>query len=298
MTELSKEILSDYQVRKTKAQKGRFIKFMQTKFPDIKVEQGGFGKNHNLILGDSKTAKVIVGAHYDTCAALPFPNFITPKNLFIYILYNLLLLLPMLALIGVFMATMNALYYFAGILYAFVLFAVMMLGKPNEHTANDNTSGVVALCEIWAALSDEERAKCAFVFFDNEENGLLGSSFYRKRHKKEIKNQLMINLDCISDGDYIMVIKTATAKKLHGGIVDSSFTATEGKEIVHTDSSTTIYPSDQANFPVSVAIAALKKNRVVGYYLDKIHTKHDVNFDEGNIDIVRDGVMNIVSKVG
>ena len=298
MTELSNTILSDYQVRKTKAQKARFIEFMQKTFPDMKIERGGFGKNQNLILGDHATAKVIVGAHYDTCAALPFPNFITPKNLFIYIVYNLLLLLPMLVLIGVFAATSNAIYYFAGMLYAILLFVVMMAGKPNRHTANDNTSGVVALCEIWDALTEEERAKCALVFFDNEENGLLGSSFYRSRHKKEVKDQLMINLDCISDGDYLMVIKNAAAKKRYGGIVEGAFEATEGKEMIHTDSSTTIYPSDQANFPVSVAVAALKKNKVVGYYMDKIHTKHDVNFDERNIEIIRDGVKDIISKIG
>ena len=297
MTEFSNTILSDYQVRKTKAQKARFIEFMQKTFPDMKVERGGFGKNQNLILGDPKTAKVIVGAHYDTCAALPFPNFITPKNLLVYILYNLILLLPMIVLIGVFTATSNTLYYFAGMLYAILLFVVMIAGKPNEHTANDNTSGVVALCEIWDALTEEERAKCALVFFDNEENGLLGSSFYRSSHKKEVKDQLMINLDCISDGDYLMVIKNAAAKKRYGGIVEGAFEATEGKEMIHTDSSTTIYPSDQANFPVSVAIAALKKNKVVGYYMDKIHTKHDVNFDERNIDIISAGVKDIISNI-
>ena len=297
MTELSNTILSDYQVRKTGAQKAKFIEFMQKTFPDMKIERGGFGKNQNLILGDPRTAKVIVGAHYDTCAVLPFPNFITPKNLLFYIIYNLLLLLPMIVLIGVFLKTTSVFFYIAGMLYAVALFVTMVMGKPNEHTANDNTSGVVALCEIWAALTDEERAKCAIVFFDNEENGLLGSSFYRSRHKNEVKDQLMINLDCISDGDYIMVIKNAAAKKSYGGLVEGAFEATEGKEMVHTDSSGTIYPSDQAGFPMNVAIAALKKNKVLGYYLDKIHTKHDVNFDERNIDIISAGVKDIISNI-
>ena len=298
MTELSSNILSSYQVRKTKEQKTRFIELIKGEFPQLRVEAGGFGKSRNLILGDPKTAKIIVGAHYDTCAALPFPNFITPKNILIYILYNLILLAPMIALIGVFAATSNFLYYVAALLYAFGMSMVMIKGKPNEHTANDNTSGVIALCEMWSALSEEDKAKCAFVFFDNEENGLLGSAFYRKLHKKEIKDQLMINLDCISDGDHIMVIKNGAAEKRYGDVLDGSFEPTYGKEVVLEKAASTIYPSDQANFPVNVAITALKKNKLVGYYLDKIHTKHDVNFDERNIDIICSGVKKILTKVG
>ena len=297
MTELSNKILSDYQVRKTKAQKARFIEFMKGEFPQICVEQGGLGKNQNLILGDPRTAKIIVGAHYDTCARLPFPNFLTPKNFLVYILYNLLLLAPMIILIGLFGATENILYYVFALLYAIAMTCVMTMGKPNEHTANDNTSGIIALCEIWSALSDEDKAKCALVFFDNEENGLLGSAFYRKRHKKEIKDQLMINLDCISDGDHIMVIKNGAAVKRYGDVLDGSFESADGKSFLFEKAISTIYPSDQANFPVNVAIAAMKKNKVIGYYLDKIHTKHDVNLDEKNIELICDGVKRIVSKI-
>lgn len=297
MTELSEKILASWQVRKTREQKTAFIEFMKGELPSISVEEGGLGKNRNLIIGDPKTAKVIVGAHYDTCAALPFPNFITPKNFLVYVLYNLLLLLPMIALIVVFFNTLNLLFYFAALAYAFGLSALMMLGKPNKRTANDNTSGVIALCELWASLSDDEKAKTALVFFDNEENGLLGSRFYRSKHKSEIKNQLMINLDCISDGDYIMVIKSATAQKQYGGSIDGSFVSDGGKTVVPALSSNTLYPSDQSNFPHHVAIAALKKNKLVGYYLDKIHTKHDQNFDRANIILICDGIKRLISKI-
>ena len=295
MTELSEKILADWQVRKTKKQKTAFIEFMKGELPDLKIEEGGLMKSRNLILGDPATAKTLIGAHYDTCAALPFPNFITPKNFLVYILYNLLLLLPMIAMIAVFFRTMNLVFYFLGLGYAVAMMLVMMAGVPNKHTANDNTSGVVALCEIWAALSDEEKKRTALVFFDNEENGLLGSRLYAARHKSQIKNQLMINLDCISDGDYIMVISSKSAEKKHGAVVSGAFESRDGKTVVLASSKNTLYPSDQANFPSHVAIAALKKNKLVGYYLDKIHTKHDVNFDEKNIGLICDGVHKIVS---
>ena len=184
MTELSEKILANWQIRKSHKQKTAFIEFIKSEIPEIKTEEGGFGHNRNLIVGDPESAKVIIGAHYDTCAALPFPNFLTPKNIFIYLLYQLLLVLPMIALIVASRITLNPWFYFGGFAYMIILMGIMLFGAPNKHTANDNTSGVVALCELWAAMSDEDRAKTVLVFFDNEENGLLGSAFYRKKHKK------------------------------------------------------------------------------------------------------------------
>ena len=78
LTELSRKILEDYQVRKTKKQKQAFIELLQTYIPGLQVQKMGIPKSQNLVIGDPKTAKVLLSAHYDTCAQLPFPNFITP----------------------------------------------------------------------------------------------------------------------------------------------------------------------------------------------------------------------------
>ena len=80
MTEISREILDKYQIRKTGPQKTAFIEFLKGKFPHLRVEAGGFPKSRNLVVGDPDRAKVIFCAHYDTCAVLPFPNLITPKK--------------------------------------------------------------------------------------------------------------------------------------------------------------------------------------------------------------------------
>ena len=101
MTEFSQTILKDWQVRRTKAQKTAFIDFMKQQLPGISVEEGGLFKNRNLVLGDVKSAKVILTAHYDTCARMIVPNFITPKNFLLYICYAVLLCIPFLFIIGV-----------------------------------------------------------------------------------------------------------------------------------------------------------------------------------------------------
>ena len=91
MTELSRKILESYQVRKTTKQKDAFIALLREYFPELQIEQSKFPKCRNLIIGDVENAKLLLTAHYDTCAWLPFPNFITPKSPILALLYSLLI---------------------------------------------------------------------------------------------------------------------------------------------------------------------------------------------------------------
>ena len=203
MTELSREILRDWQVRKTKEQKSRFIAFLQERLPALRIEEGGLPRCRNLVLGDPESADVVFSAHYDTCARLPFPNFITPRNLVIYLLYQLLILLPFFALAALLSILLIRLGVYAPLAFMLswllamaALLYVFLFGPANPHTANDNTSGVLMLCELIGTLSEEERARCAFVFFDHEETGLFGSSRFASQHRKAMKDRLLINFDC------------------------------------------------------------------------------------------------------
>ena len=88
----SKTVLDRYQIRKSKAQKQAFRTYLrsvaQQQGYTTTEERGALGAT-NLIVGSPDTAKVVYTAHYDTCAVLPFPNFITPKNILLYLLYQL-----------------------------------------------------------------------------------------------------------------------------------------------------------------------------------------------------------------
>ena len=305
MTTLSETILSDWQVRKTRKQKNAFIEFMQSQIPGLQVEQGGFGNNRNLVLGDVKSAKVIIGAHYDTCARLPFPNFMPPKNIPLYIGYSLLICLPFLVLMGILSGVLMALTdnfllaYWGSFLPAMALmFYLFMGGKPNPHTVNDNTSGVITLCELIASMPPEQMSQTAFVFFDNEENGLLGSAFFTKLHKKDhLKNKLMINFDCVSDGDHMLFVLNKPAQKAYGEAFAAAYPSSAEKTVLIEKSSNTMYPSDQANFPMGVGVAALKKKKFVGIYLDRIHTVKDTVFQEKNIKFFVDGTQRLLDAI-
>jgi len=303
VTELSQKILADYQVRKTKAQKLRFVDFIKENIPDASVEEGGFPKSRNIVVGDPEKAKVIFTAHYDTCAVLPFPNLILPKNMPATLLYGILICLPFMAFMLLVQAGVSAItddffviYWASLIALIGSIFGVFFFGPANKHTVNDNTSGVITLIELMASLTEEERAEAAFVFFDNEEYGLIGSSWFRSRHKAAVKNTLLVNFDCVSDGDNILFVLNKKADKEWGEAFKESFQAAEGKALCFESSSKAFYPSDQSGYPFSIGVAAMKKKPLFGLYLDRIHTKRDTVMDEENIKILVDGVCKFVRR--
>ncbi len=298
-------ILPEYEVRKSKAQKARFVDMLSEKYGDrLRVEETrGLIKSRNVIIGDPERAKVVFTAHYDTAPVMPFPNFITPKNIPVYLLYQLLLVLviyiPVALVVGVSMyltrglsesvqIIINEAVFFASLIGVMWL---LLDGPANRHTANDNTSGVVAVLTLADRLTSDD---FAFILFDNEERGLLGSSSYAAAHKSVRENTMIVNLDCISDGDHVMFLiskkasGSAYATALEGLAED--VLGEHGKSAIITGPRGTVYPSDQRSFKVSIGVAALKKSpsRLIGYYMDRIHTKRDTQFDGANIAAICD----------
>ncbi len=290
MTPLSQKILESFQVRKTKKQKTAFIDLLKENYPELQVEEtGGLVPTRNIVIGNVENAKVVYTAHYDTCAELPFPNFITPMNIPLYLLWNILIAAPVVVLMFAAMHfgmkwSGDFLVSYIAMWAVFALFMWMLIGgKANRHTANDNTSGVITLCEIMAAMSPEEREKAAFVFFDLEEAGLFGSSRFAKKHKKAMKEKLLLNFDCVSDGDHFLVIYSKKVSAAALNAMQEAFGPVADKEVQIVKSSRAIYPSDQSQFPLGVGVAALNRKKGIGLYMDKIHTKRDTVFDERNI---------------
>lgn len=303
MTALSQKIVESYQIRKTKKQKLSFIDLLQEHYPDLQIQEGGLIKCRNVIIGDVENAKVILTAHYDTCSALPFPNFITPKRPLFTILYTLLIIVPIFIAVLVLNMLLNYLsnnywlHYFLSVSVYFGLLALLVLGPPNKHTANDNTSGVITLCELLDALTDTERSKVAFVFFDHEETGLIGSYVFKKQYKTVMKDKLLINFDCVSDGDTLLLAATKTAMATYETQFVESFVSTENKTVLLDKLEKIYYPSDHAGFEVAVAVAALKHKTIIGYYMDRIHTSKDTVLDEANIALLCSGVRSFVEKL-
>ena len=200
MTDTTKEIFEKYQVRKNKKQKEEFREYV-TKIAtengyECKIEKGGCGVN-NIIVGDVDSAKVIYTAHYDTQPILPIPNINMPKHMVLTTLLQLfflaLLLVPMFLVLGLLCFALEQWgvpVEIVDIVYLVLDYAILVwlllfayVGKANPHTANDNTSGVTTLIDIMTSLPKTDRNGVAFVFFDLEELGLIGSSSFAKKHK-------------------------------------------------------------------------------------------------------------------
>ncbi len=309
--DIKNELIEKYQVRKSKKQKQLFADYVKkiAKSNNLPVKEEytpGLVTSCNLIVGEPDKADVIFTAHYDTCAAAPFPNFVMPTNFFSFLLSQIILLVvvlgvPFLLGVVVFMITGSAP---NGITVWYVLFLLlviqMMCGIPNPHTANDNTSGIAVLLYIMTTMPQDAKLKPAFVFFDNEELGLVGSSGFFKAHKKHMRTKLVINFDCVGDGNTIFtVFKRQTQKDpMAAAFIDSLTACTQkrGKSMLCKKSTSAIYPSDQMRFPNSIGIAALRRNPLLGYYMGRIHTPWDTVCDDGNLELITEAAIHLLTN--
>lgn len=310
MTEQSRKVLDEMQVRKSKKQKEAFRTWLcgalEAAGYSPAVETGFAARN--VVAGGPETAKVLLTAHYDTQAVLPVPNFITPRNPVFFVLYQILIVIPLFISVAV----------AEGLIFAFVpesaawwlaplaclglcIFFIWWVldGKANRHTANDNTSGVLLLLETALALPPEHRDRVCFVFFDNEEKGMLGSAAFAKKHKQVKKHTPVLNFDCVGDGDSIQFFPQEKLKKDTAALerMEAAFLPAGGKD-VQVVRGFSIYPSDNANFKKGAGVCALKHKPVIGYYMDRIHTSKDTFLDEANINLLKNGALRYIAALG
>lgn len=302
------DILHLYPVRKNSKQKQSFrddvCRYLQGLGYDCAVEKGSMGAR-NIVVGDPSSAKHLITAHYDTCAALPFPNLITPCNLWLYLLYQIAITVAVLLpafLLGLLAGFLTDSTIVSELIYFVLLFGslfLLMCGPANRNNANDNTSGVVTVLEIAKSLPAQYRNQVCFVLFDLEEAGLIGSSSYRSKHKEHTQRQLVWNLDCVGDGDEIVFFPCGKVKKdlKMMTMLRRCNTVLPTKSVTVREKGVSIYPSDQSNFPYGVGIAAFHRNKA-GLYLSRIHTKRDTVLDETNVNILRAAIISAITCDG
>lgn len=291
------DVLEQFPVRKTKKQKQAFRDAVQAYVSGVgysaAIEAGSVGCR-NIVIGDPVKADYLLTAHYDTCARMLLPNIVTPCNLVVYWGYQILqvlLLIIFAVAAGVLTGLLLDREMAPGVALAvyWILLILMMAGPANKSNVNDNTSGVIALLEILRSMPKNQRHKVCFVLFDLEEAGLIGSSAYRKKHKKETDRQLVLNLDCVGDGDHLRFFPTKKLRKEPKRL--SSLYKACGyfgkKELLVQEAGRYVYPSDQVNFPYGAGIGAFHKKKGLGLYYSRIHTPKDTVLDTTNINILR-----------
>lgn len=307
------EILIKHEIRKSNREKTEFIKYIIDRLEksgyvqgkDIRVEEKGKGlfKSRNIIVGNPKEAQILLGAHYDTCAWCPFPNLMAPISPGLFWGYQILLAIMIVMVaelfsfcVGVFVGNK----YDAFLLVLFILIVQLLVGYRNKHTANDNTSGIITLTCILESLSEEERKKVCVVYFDNEEKGLLGSSFFYKKHKKEVDSKLLINFDCVGDGENIVTMANWKSRKdeKYSLLVDTlnKNVADANVNYMCKKMKWMMFPSDQMQFQKGIGVCSLKKSKI-GYYVGRIHTYFDTKCRVENIEYLTKAMKEFVMKL-
>lgn len=316
------DVLKRFPVRYTKVQKQQFRAAAQAYAEKlgytVRTEKGSFG-TRNLVIGDPEQADYVITAHYDTSANMILPNLVTPFNIGLFVLYQLLIAAILMLSAALGSLLMGAAVFIGGLLWApqesglmivvaailtclygffllsFLFSALMFYGPANKSNANDNTSGVVTLLETLRTFPENQRKKVCFVLFDMDQKGLWGAKSYRRAHREILERQLVINLDCVGDGDHLYLFPTKKIKENRKKLTSLyKMCGYMGKKsiLVH-EKGVSYYPSDHTYFPNGVGICALRKNKLC-YYLSRIHTKRDTILDETNINILRAALTTFI----
>ena len=138
----------------------------------------------------------------------------------------------------------------------------------------------------------------AFILFDNEEKGKLGSAAYNKDHKEAMKDKFLLNFDCVGNGDNIIFIaQKGAADSKEYKLLSEVFDTCAGFDLDFCTSKEGNSNSDHKNFPMGVACVACKKTKGGLLYAPYIHTHKDVVADNGNIDFLTKNTCIFLQKL-
>jgi hypothetical protein len=261
--------------------------------------------NNRLLSTVCEKPRVIFTAHFDTPTIMPFwfpPLFylfghtrqITGMFFLLLLLYLPGILLP---IVPPDLSWLNLI--LLAILPLFVL-SMVTLFIPNPRNREDNTSGVIALMGLAEWLKDKPalREQVQLVFLDNEEWGLLGSRGLKQvwdERGHPYRDAAIINLDCVSRGDIPLIV-------YH---YDGSLAQEVAPYVqAHLPQAR---PIDMAWLPLSdnytfkqekaINISFADKSLVPGgYYIPRIHSPADNDFDPEQLVRLLEGLVAYIER--
>ena len=302
MKDYLNEVNDKFPIRRKRDEKNKFINYVKYELGSERARVETVEKNNNIIIGDPENAKVVITAHYDTPAAAIFPNMMFPANragIIVNFIYPVCLSIVSLVIAFWLSGLLCDNYAIKIVFYLFLYFGSAYCTTrlfSNKHNKNDNTSGVATVMTLAKKFDDE---RVAFIIFDNEELGLVGSKAYNKVHSDMMKDKLVINLDCVGNGDQIILIakeratKTIEYQKLYDAfcIEDDVFT------VNHIPFRKASSNSDHKSFLTSVGVTAASCGNLMKFYTGRIHTSRDVIADVENINFLTERFSQFIESI-
>lgn len=293
--EIISHILSKHKVRFYSGQKKRFRDFIVPEFEKIGFSgQVKVDAAKNIIIGDVDDAEVVYTAHYDTPM---FSSYITPfTKIFGHVagmIVSAVIMATILLFAGILLYAAFYLifdYGYPGLFFlAFVFF--LSLFVPNPNNANDNTSGVAAVFTIAKTLKNQNPSKkTAFILFNNEEWGLVGSGRFSKEYKKRTgckPSFTVCNLDCVGQGDKLLIVYSPQSK-IKAEEIKTAFC---GEVIIKKINM--LIASDNLRFDNGIMLASVQKPLFGEFYLPKIHMPNDSILDYDILKRICDAAIKI-----
>lgn len=299
------EITRRHPVRKTPEQKEAFLRYAQSEMKKLgyaaRVEENG--RHRNLVAGDPETAEILFTAHYDTPANKLLSIPLLPRNLPLFLLAHLgVILLLFLLSFGVaylcFLLTrQRGLTLPVFLLAYYALLMLLVAGPANRHNVNGST-GVAAVLELMERLPEDCRDQAAFILFDNGEKGRLGSRAYAARHPDIKKRTPVFHMECVGVGDHLLVgVKNFARATYPYADLQRSLSAHSGMETHFFPSSGFLVPSDHQSFRCGMCAVACRKRPLAGFYTPGLDTARDTQARQENIDFLTQALTDVVKTL-
>lgn len=282
------EELSTRQERLHQKSKYRFRTYLKNKAEEnnlnyqISPNKSMLAKN--VLIGDLNSAKYVICAHYDTPPRMPA-----------FLMKSSLLLNLFIIIIGIVIILSFSVDYRLGIIlllvyYLYLLHLLGFISIANKYNYNDNTSGVISLLYMMEKYKSE---KVCYLFFDNEEKGLIGSTIFRKKFRSKLRGKEFINLDCIGVGKYIAFSSVGKKNSLAGKFLEECKDIESDYSFIERKSSI-FEMSDHFSFSGlnNVGIFTFNKGRNNKLKLINIHSHNDKILDLDNIEMITSVIIN------
>ena len=290
------EKLLEIQRRFFRKEKNKFLDIVEEKLTEYgyEFERKKFGsiiKSVNLETKSTQPEFIFI-AHYDTGTIMPF--WISWLMRFFGVNNQLLMIIPVCILIGL-ISGLGHFYIGFKIAYWIIFASLLTILIPNRKNFDDNTSGVVALLSLAKKCKENGIDNVKFIFADNEELGLIGSSAHRKYLEKGqliSPDSKIISLDCVGVGELPLIMRNSKSD------YEVLFREEFQKEFEFCKSIRMILPlSDNFSFRKYGALNISFANEAVipfGYALSNIHSSKDNFIDFHKIEKLTDVLANIV----
>jgi len=278
-------------------EKNKFLDTVEEKLTEYgyESERKKFGKIIKSVNLETKSTQpeFVFIAHYDTGTIMPF--WISWLMRFFGINNQILMIIPLCFVMGL-LSALGHYHIVFNIVYWIVIISLLTILIPNRKNFDDNTSGVIALLSLAKKCKENGIEHVKFIFVDNEELGLIGSSAHRKYLEKErliLPHSKIISLDCVGVGEFPVIFRNSK----------SDYEVFFHKEFQNAfelcKSISVIMPlSDNFSFRKYGALNISFVDKAVipfGYSLSKIHTSNDNFIDLHKIEKLTDVLANIVN---